>query len=490
MPEIDRESSIPLYYQLKTLLKQQIRNGKFEPGDRIPTEQELCERYGISRTPVRQALTELTHEGLLKRQPGRGTFVHLDLQSTTEEAKRSVSAVVPDERWVSPLETAAAIWNQAHPNQPVALEVLVTGLPQLRFKLRAAIARGKAPTFSLIDSVWLAEFAEADFLLPLSEIDPDWVEGTYRSDFFPALVRGNSYADRVYAVQAETDMALLWYRRDWFEAEGLEPPRTWEEFVTTARHFQSNRYGLGRQTVAFPAGLNASETGTYQLLPFLWSAGGDIFRDGHIALDSKPTRKTLQLFHDLVHTHEVAAVDVTSYQWDDPLRLFAAGQVAMATGGSYESTLIKQEADWDEAEFRERAGFVPIPAGPGGSQTTAAGGMAYAVYRQSKHPQLALALLKIVTGSEAMRQFCLETGQNPPRISVARSLDPETDWFLAATSKMLYQARTRPAIPQYAKVSEQFRAMFENVIMKRLTISEAVTRATEIISALTGLPRG
>ncbi len=73
--KIQRDSSIPLYYQLKRILSDQIDNGAWYPGDIIPGEHELQTLYGISRTTVRQALRELEAEGRVVRQRGRGTFV-------------------------------------------------------------------------------------------------------------------------------------------------------------------------------------------------------------------------------------------------------------------------------------------------------------------------------------------------------------------------------------------------------------------------------
>ena len=76
MADIDRNSPIPIYHQLKSLILEQIQSGLWRSGDRIPTEQELCRLYSISRAPVRQALSELAREGVLSRRPGLGTFVN------------------------------------------------------------------------------------------------------------------------------------------------------------------------------------------------------------------------------------------------------------------------------------------------------------------------------------------------------------------------------------------------------------------------------
>ena len=72
---IDRSSPIPLYFQLKQILLEKIKEAEWDAGDLIPSEQELQETYGLSRTTVRQTLAEMVNEGLLDRQRGRGTFV-------------------------------------------------------------------------------------------------------------------------------------------------------------------------------------------------------------------------------------------------------------------------------------------------------------------------------------------------------------------------------------------------------------------------------
>ena len=73
--EIRDEAGIPLYQQLKNILKNSINNGILRPGDQIPSESELCRQYGISRITVRQAVGALVQEGFLYRCPGKGTFV-------------------------------------------------------------------------------------------------------------------------------------------------------------------------------------------------------------------------------------------------------------------------------------------------------------------------------------------------------------------------------------------------------------------------------
>lgn len=72
---INKYSNVPLYSQLKNLIIDKIATGEYREESKIPSEQELCEQYDISRPTVRQAISELTNNGYLYKEKGKGTFV-------------------------------------------------------------------------------------------------------------------------------------------------------------------------------------------------------------------------------------------------------------------------------------------------------------------------------------------------------------------------------------------------------------------------------
>ncbi|HEX9117841.1 MAG TPA: GntR family transcriptional regulator [Anaerolineae bacterium] len=72
---IDRDAFEPPYHQLAAILRHQISSGRLRPGDKLPSEAQLCEHYEVSPMTVRRALNILLDEGLVTASRGRGTFV-------------------------------------------------------------------------------------------------------------------------------------------------------------------------------------------------------------------------------------------------------------------------------------------------------------------------------------------------------------------------------------------------------------------------------
>lgn len=84
----------PLYQQIKALITQSLQSGEWKPGELIPSEVELANRFKVSQGTVRKAIDELAAENLVVRKQGKGTFV-----STHHEARAHFRflRLMPDE---------------------------------------------------------------------------------------------------------------------------------------------------------------------------------------------------------------------------------------------------------------------------------------------------------------------------------------------------------------------------------------------------------
>jgi ABC-type glycerol-3-phosphate transport system substrate-binding protein/DNA-binding transcriptional regulator YhcF (GntR family) len=472
---IDPRQPIPLYFQLKTLLVEEILGGSYGGGERLPTEHELCERYRISRTPVTRALSELAEEGVILRRRRHGTFVNPHwLRRRPDQPE--VRVVVPAEGpWEAMVRDAAA--------DDIRINVVAVPRPSLHRVLTHAVADGQAPDLAVLDSVWVLEFAAAGFLHALEDLNETWVREQHEADFLEPLVTANRYDGRTFGVSASADVAGLWYRAAELESLGLAPPATWRELRTVARALRE--HGVLRPIV-MPGGSKGGETTAYCLVAFLASNGAAVLDPRGVVLASPGTVQALRFLRSLVDDG-VVSLDVVGYEWNQPIRLLADGQAAISCGGSYEALALAQTLDVELPELWHRVGFIPVPAGPRGVPASLTGTMIYGVFRQAAQPRMAMRLLERVVAAEALARLARSTGRIPPRRSAVAAAASDLP-FLSQTAEMLERAVTRPATPLYPRVSAQLQAMLEAVLTGRVGPAAAAHRTADMIAAITGLP--
>jgi len=329
----------------------------------------------------------------------------------------------------------------------------------------------------------VSEFAAAGFLRPIEGIDSDWVRAEYEQDFLPSLVGANRYGGQTYGVSAFGDVAGLWYRRRELERVGHVPPTTWNGLRTVARALAKS--GVKRP-IGMPGGSQGAETTAYCLIAFLASNSASVLDGDRIVLDSPATVQALRFLRSLVEDGCMPP-EVVAFEWDRSTAMLAEGQVAISFGGSYEAAGLAEALGVPLVELWDHVGFVPVPGGPRGGPSCAAGTMTYGIFSQTAQPRIALDLLKQAVAPAALAGIARSPGRIPARRSAVRIA--ETDFpFLSQTAEMLERAVTRPATPSYARVSAQLQAMLEAVLTGRLGPGPAATRTAEMIGAITGLP--
>lgn len=91
---VARSSPVPLYIQIEEELRERIRSGALRPLDRVPSEAELSEGFGVSRMTARKSLDRLVGDGLLFRKAGKGTFVAAGKIAHSASTRMSFSAAM------------------------------------------------------------------------------------------------------------------------------------------------------------------------------------------------------------------------------------------------------------------------------------------------------------------------------------------------------------------------------------------------------------
>jgi len=199
VPILNRGAAVPLYHQLKTALLRDIEGGRWRPGDRLPTEDELSARFRVSKITVRQALRELAQLGHIRRQQGRGTFVQ---RPPIEEGPRELTSFT-GEMAGHGLSASSRVLEHAviSATDDVASPLdIVVGAPVFRLR-RLRFADGEPMgvqtafvPMSLVPGIDLLSFAGASLYEVLAT----------RYSLFPASAR-----ETHQAVQVSEDIAAL-----------------------------------------------------------------------------------------------------------------------------------------------------------------------------------------------------------------------------------------------------------------------------------------
>lgn len=107
---INKYSNVPLYCQLKNIILEKIESGEYKEDSKIPSEQDLCEQYNISRPTVRQAINDLTNNGQLYKLKGKGTFVSkrkscIDVKDYTGFTDSILDSLEPENKEIISIST-------------------------------------------------------------------------------------------------------------------------------------------------------------------------------------------------------------------------------------------------------------------------------------------------------------------------------------------------------------------------------------------------
>lgn len=179
-----RAIASPRYHQVYVSLRTWVRDGTYKPGDRIPTEPQLCEMFEVSRITVRKAIDNLCREGWLVRQQGRGTFVQLSasraaamadldhvrsqvagLAAATEVVDLRVAETVPDDETRAALALAESdlVQRASHVRtiKGAPLGLITTFVPLDVARRVKAVEMARQPMFELLETAGI-QLARAD----------------------------------------------------------------------------------------------------------------------------------------------------------------------------------------------------------------------------------------------------------------------------------------------------------------------------------------
>ena len=336
-------------------------------------------------------------------------------------------------------------------------------------------AKRNNPDVFLMDVVWIAQFAAADWLEPLESYIQ--AEGLDMSVFFGRVVNlADRYEEKLIALPVYIDAGLLYYRKDLLEKYGYKtPPQTWKELLTYSQKVQKDMKRTEPSFYGFVWQGAQYEGLICNFLEFAGSEGGILMRDDDVFLNTPENIKAAQFMYDLIHKYRISPPNTFTEMKEEEVRIFfQQGKVLFARNWPYAWALFQGE----DSKVRGKVGIAPIPHFTASKSVSTLGGWHIGISKYSDLKAESFAFVKFVTSLVTQKKLASELGWNPGRTDVYS--DPEVlekaPHFIAL-KEVFENAQARPGLPYYSQVSEVLQQHINAVLAGTISPEEALIRA-------------
>jgi multiple sugar transport system substrate-binding protein len=312
-----------------------------------------------------------------------------------------------------------------------------------------------------LDAIWIAEFAEADYISPLpSDLDT--------SGFLRQPLSTCEYDDDLWALPFNTDAGLLFYPQD---LQVGDIPLDWGAIEILARdHIAAQE--PGRRPVAGYAGqLRDDYEGlTVNALERIWAAGGEVMAgdwwDPEILIEDSPGVEEALRHLSRVRDDSSRLIHQDSLTFDetDTTNAYLQGEVVFMRNWPVEYHSLVPDPDQDQRGDQPPQVQSEVERLPAGA--TVLGGQNLAVARNSARPHAARALIEFLTSEESQRELFYEGHLAATRTAVYEA-DPRAaahPYARTLLDAIERGARQRPVTPYYPRFSEVFRSDIRHAI--------------------------
>jgi multiple sugar transport system substrate-binding protein len=348
-------------------------------------------------------------------------------------------------------------FERSHPGVTVRIEQLPW--TAAHEKLLTAVAGDSTPDLCQLGNTWIPELAALRALAPLdARIAASAVVAP--ADYFQGIWETNVVGAATFGVPWYVDTRLLFYRSDLIAAAGYpDPPRSWGEWRRVLAAVAARGRGE-RYAILLP--LNEYEPllalALQQSAPLLAADG---VRANFASADFE---RTLGYYAEMFR--QGYAPPVSNSQIANVWTEFGRGYFAFYISGP-----------WNIGEFQRRlppelAGrwlTAPLP-GPDGPGASIAGGASLAVFRASRHQQLAWQLIEYLSQPAVQQRFHALTGDLPPRRSSWTAAAIANDVYARAFREQLERVKPTPRVPEWEQIVTEMRLVAERVVRGELSV--------------------
>ncbi len=309
--------------------------------------------------------------------------------------------------------------------------------------------------------------------------------GDTTAQHVPALIANNTVDGRLVAMPWFTDAGLLYYRRDLLDAHGFSVPETWQALAATAAAIQGAERAVGNTNLwGYVWQGKAYEGLTCNALEWLVSEGGGTIVDADGAITADNSAAAIALDRAAGWVGSISPPGVLGYGEEEARAVFQAGDAVFMRNWPYAWTL----ANAADSPVKGHVGVAALPAGSGGERAATLGGWQLAVSRYSAHAEIAIDLVRYLTGPDEQKRRALAGGFNPTIAALYDDADVRAaNPYLVLLRDAMADAVARPSQTtgeSYNQVSVAFANAVHDVLAGRRSGAESVAALERTLTRL------
>src|SRR4051794_22131469 len=344
-------------------------------------------------------------------------------------------------------------------------------------RIRNAAVSGEGPDITQAGTTQVPFFAALGGVTDLSDrVNDIGGKNAYASGIWNTTqVEGQQ---GTWAVPWFTEARSIYYRKDVLEKAGVDPATAFKDLDSFKATLQAIKDKVpGIEPFGAP-GKKAFDL-VHNVMPFVWDNGGaELSPDASKSTINSPQAQTgVEFIGDLITS---GLFDKSQLERDGTQveNQFKGGKLAVWIGGPWVLGSIDRADDdtWSK-EARDNVGVAPMPTGPDGKAYTFVGGSDLMVFKSSKHPNEAWALLKFLSQDQTQKDYAGLLGMFPSRLEPQQQVGDSSD-NAKAFFEAIQSGRTYAPIPQWGQIENAYKTRFGNILDSAAGVGQGYSEAT------------
>jgi multiple sugar transport system substrate-binding protein len=339
-------------------------------------------------------------------------------------------------------------------------------------RIRNAAVSGEGPDITQAGTTQVPFFAALGGFTDLSDkVDDIGGEKAYAPGIWNTTkVEGQ---DGTWAIPWFTEARSVYYRKDVLEKAGVDPATAFKDLDSFKATLQAIKDKVpGIQPFGAP-GKKAFDL-VHNVMPFVWDNGGaELSDDAKKSTINSPEAQTgVEFMGGLIQAglYDKSQLERDGTQVENQ---FKGGKLAVWIGGPWVLGSITRTDDenWN-ATARENVGVAPMPTGPDGKAYTFVGGSDLMMFKSTKHPNEAWALMKFLSQDQTQKDYANLLGMFPARLDPQQQVG-DSDENHKAFFEAIQNGRTYAPIPQWGQIENAYKTRFGNILDSAAGVGKA-----------------